>query len=69
MSIVADIKQAKAEWEDHIARHKCTQLQQCPERAALLQAWFGTAGMWALEPDDVQRQREHFERNYKRPAA
>jgi hypothetical protein len=69
MSIIADIKRAKAEYEGHLAKHKCSQLERCEKRAELLQAWYGTAGMWAEEPDDDRRQREHFERNYKRPAA
>jgi hypothetical protein len=67
MSIIADIKKAKAEYEDHVATHKC-RAGQCEKRAEMLQAWFGTAGMWALEPDDDQRQRDHFNRNL-RPAA
>ena len=69
MSIVADIKRAKAEYEDHLATHGCGQLSRCTARGELLQAWYGTAGLWGKEPDDDQRQREHFERNYKRPAA
>ena len=69
MSIVADIKQAKAELERHLSTHKCGETTKCQERSDLRQAWYGTAGLWAAEPDDDQRQREHFERNYKRPAA
>lgn len=76
MSIIADIKQAKAEYEDHIARHKCSDRmsalsrgqEPCGKRAELLQTWFGTAGLWAMEPDDDVRQRAHFNRNL-RPAA
>lgn len=76
MSIAADIKQAKAEYEDHIARHKCTDaasarrrnLEPCAQRAEMFQAWVGTAGLWWTEPDDDRRQRDHFNRN-ARPAA
>lgn len=69
MSIIADIKQAKAHYEDHLAAHKCSQLQTCSERSLLLQVWYSTAGLWGEEPDDDRRQREHYERNYVRPAA
>ena len=77
MSIVADIKQAKAEYIAHIAQHKCRDSfaaradgqEPCARRVELMQAWVGTAGLWAEEPDDDRRQREHFERNQKRPAA
>jgi hypothetical protein len=67
MSIIADVKQAKWEYEDHIARHKC-RAGQCEKRAELIQAWFGTAGMLGLEPDDDQRQRDHYNRNLRAAA-
>ncbi len=69
MSIIADIKQARDEHVQHLATHKCSQLQRCDIRAGLWQAYMGTAAMWGLEPDDDRRQREHYERNYVRPAA
>ena len=69
MSIIADIKQARDEHVQHLAEHKCSQLHRCDIRAGLWQAYMGTAGLWGQEPDDDRRQREHFERNYKRPAA
>lgn len=77
MSIRADILQAKAEYEDHVARHKCRDRESsiadgetpCDTRVGLIQAWFGTAGMWGREYDDDRRQREHYLRNVKNPAA
>lgn len=69
MSIVADIKQAKAEHTQHLATHRCSQLKVCEARAELWRAYMATADQWGAEPDDDQRQREHFERNQKRPAA
>ena len=76
MSIIADIKRAKAELEDHVARHKCRDAfsaieageTPCTDRVELLKAYFGTAGLWGKEPDDDRRQRDHFNRNL-RPAA
>ena len=76
MSIIADIRVAKAEYEDHVATHKCSDATSarsrgetpCSKRVELLQAYFGTAGMWGQEPDDDRRQRDHFNRNL-RPAA
>jgi hypothetical protein len=76
MSIVADIKRAKAEFEDHVATHKCSDAfsarsrgeTPCKTRVELLQAYFGTAGLWGQEHDDDTRQRDHFNRNL-RPAA
>lgn len=69
MSIVADIKQARDDHTRHLATHKCSQLVQCPERSKLWRVYMATADQWGAEPDDDQRQREHFERNQKRPAA
>ncbi len=69
MSIIADIKMARDEHTQHLATHKCSQLQKCDIRAELWQAYMTMADMWGLEADDDQRQREHYERNYKRPAA
>ena len=69
MSIVADIKKARDEHVQHLATHKCSQLKRCEERAELWQAYMGTAAMWGQEADDDRRQREHYERNYVRPAA
>lgn len=63
MSIVADIKRARAEYEDHLATHACGELTKCPERAAMLVAWFDTAHQWGLDPDDHTRQEEHYRRN------
>lgn len=82
MSIAADIRQAKAEFEDHVARHGCRPMmavvadpnggEVCQERIDLLQAYVASpvsaAARWGKEPDDDRRQREHFERN-ARPAA
>lgn len=80
MSIAADIKQARAEFDSHIAVHGCRPATAaladnqvpCPERLDLWQAYVGSphsaAGRWFQEPDDDRRQREHFERNL-RPAA
>lgn len=76
MSIIADIKQAKHEYEQHVATHKCRARSAaiaageapCDERVELIQAWFGTAGMWGREHDDHQRQLDHYNRNL-RPAA
>lgn len=76
MSIIADIKRAKAEYVAHVAEHKCRDAfsaradnqEPCSVRAELIRAWSGTAGMWGREPDDDARQRAHFERNL-RPAA
>jgi hypothetical protein len=76
MSIMADIKRAKAEYHDHLATHKCRDAissladnqTPCTTRMELMQAWMTTAELWGLEPDDDQRQREHFNRNL-RPAA
>jgi hypothetical protein len=77
MSIIADIKQAKGAYIDHVARHKCRDAfstradggEPCAVRAELIQAWSGTAGMWAKEPDDDQRQRDHYNRNLRPVAA
>lgn len=71
MSIIADIKQAKATYHAHLAEHGCRDafamrrdgLEPCRTRAELIVAWTGTAGMWATEPDDETRQRDHFNRN------
>lgn len=76
MSIIADIKQAKAEFNDHLAAHKCRSRADslsagevpCARRIELWEAYTGTAGLWGKEPDDDQRQREHYERSL-RPAA
>lgn len=77
MSIIADIRQAKSEFTAHVAEHKCRDAfsaradgqEPCAIRVELLQAFIGTAGLWGREPDDDRRQREHYERNYVRPAA
>lgn len=77
MSIVADIKQAKAAFEHHVATHHCRDnfsswnagQEPCFTRLELMHAWFGTAHMWGEEPDDDRRQREHYERNVGRSAA
>ena len=69
MSIIADIKQARDEHVQHLATHRCSQLQRCDIRAELWQAYMGTAALWGTEPDDDRRQREHYERNYGRTAA
>ena len=69
MSIMADIRQAKWEYEDHIARHGCTMLNRCTDRTARWQAWMGTAELWGQEPDDDRRQREHHHRNIKNSPA
>lgn len=80
MSIIADIRQAKAEFEDHVATHGCRPTSAakadgetpCTTRVDLWQAYVGSpnsaAGMWGREHDDDARQRAHFARNL-RPAA
>ena len=76
MSIIADIKKARAEYFDHLATHKCRDAvssradnqEPCAVRADLIQAWSGTASLWGQEHDDDARQRAHYERNL-RPAA
>ncbi len=68
MSIVADIKRAKAVHADHVATHKCSTLKPCQERAELWLEYMDVARRWGTEPDDARRQREHYERNV-RPAA
>lgn len=73
MTIHADVHRAKAEYDDHLAAHKCRYalamiadgLEPCEKRTELLQAWFGTAGLLGKEPDDKQRQRDHHFRNVK----
>ena len=81
MSIVADIHRARAEFEDHVATHKCRARMAaiaagetpCDVRLDLLQAWFASphsaASMWGKEPDDDRRQREHHFRNVKNAPA
>lgn len=69
MSIVADIKQEKARYEDHVARHGCSQLKKCADRARAWQAWMDAARRWGTESTDDQRQREHYLRNVKKSAA
>lgn len=69
MSIMADIKQARAEYEDHNARHKCSSLEPCEKRTEKWQAWMLTAELWGQEPDDQQRQRDHHFRNIKNAPA
>lgn len=76
MSIIADIKQASAEFTDHVAKHRCRPTSSavaagetaCTKRVELWMAYMGTAALWGREPDDYARQRAHFERN-ARPAA
>lgn len=76
MSIIADIRLAKAEFEDHVATHGCRPTSAakadgetpCTKRVELWEAYQGTAALWGQEPDDDRRQREHFNRNL-RPAA
>jgi hypothetical protein len=63
MSIRADILQAKDEYHEHMNRHKCS-LIKCQEKTELWGAWMGTAGLWATEPDDDDRQREHYNKQY-----
>jgi hypothetical protein len=80
MSIIADIRQSKAEFEDHVATHGCRPTSAaiadgevpCTVRVELWTAYVGSsvsaAGMWGKEHDDDARQRDHFNRNL-RPAA
>lgn len=76
MSIIADIKQSKAEFTAHVAEHGCRATSAdladgrtpCTRRVELWNAYQGTAGLWGQEPDDDRRQRDHFHRN-QRPAA
>lgn len=65
MSIIADIKGAKARYEEHVSRHKCSTLVPCQQRAGLWLEYQDTAGRWGAEPDDDTRQREHYNRNVK----
>lgn len=76
MSIAADIKQARAAFEDHVATHKCRPAvscwndnqDPCDLRATLWLVYMKVAARWGQEPTDEQRQRDHFNRNL-RPAA
>lgn len=71
MSIAADIKREREIFEDHVARHKCRPAasgERCEQRVELWEQYIGTAALWGQEPDDEQRQRDHFNRNV-RPAA
>lgn len=76
MSIIADIKQAKAEFNAHLAAHKCPSRAlaladgetPCARRMELWDAYIATVSLWGREPDDDSRQREHYERSL-RPAA
>lgn len=80
MSIIADIRQAKHEFDQHVARHGCRPTSAakadgetpCAKRVELWEAYVGSpvsaAGMWGQEHDDDTRQRDHFNRNL-RPAA
>lgn len=69
MSIVADIKREKHAYEGHVAKHKCSQLEKCPERTKFWKAWMDAAKKWGTEADDDRRQREHYLRNVKKAAA
>jgi len=69
MSIVADIKREKHAYDQHVARHGCSQLKRCPERASFWQKWMDAAKRWGTESDDDQRQRDHYLRNVKKAAA
>lgn len=77
MSIVADIKRAKALFDDHVAVHGCRPAaaieaeggEPCTLRIALWLEYQDVAGRWGREPDDDRRQREHYDRNVKRAAA
>lgn len=76
MSIIADIKRAKAEFEHHVATHKCRHAtvaeadgqEWCRERIDLWVKYMVTAHFWGLSPDDEIRQRRHYERNVGRAA-
>jgi hypothetical protein len=49
VSTIADIKIAKARWEDHQARHHCITGDGCPERVRLWLAYQAAGAAWGLE--------------------
>lgn len=76
MSTRYDILEAKREFGDHLAEHKCTDADSakrrgqipCAKRIELWHAWMGVAALWGLEPDDADRARRQYEAQL-RPAA
>jgi hypothetical protein len=64
VTIKADILRDKYAYIEHLGRHKCSLLKTCEERSGLLGAWMATAGLWGTEPDDDERQRDHYHEQF-----
>ena len=66
MTIRADILEAKAVYESHVAQHKCRAGEgngkpaSCPERVRLWHDYMRTANRWGTEADDESRRKAFY---------
>lgn len=60
MSTRLDILDAKADHEDHQARHHCITGDGCAVRVGLWKRYMDTAQRWGLDADDAERVREAY---------